>query len=266
MSSILSTSLWKKQWNRAKTLTQAAIIGTGAGLLCWGGGVNATEVINVRYNEFETTVTTDILVDFARNGDIGPELEDLLLEIGEIGAEVPDILQDALTTEIRLRPDFIQNLLGSSIGEFVVVQIERAINTGQVEEDVAYLKDTIEESIEDDNRVSILELVERYPVETVNLDLSSLQSIYEGAVNFIDGLQPTLSVVLDFLEGAICDCPAPTADEMDSEMDSDLQSSATTDKNCPTNLTVTDENLGETTLTVEETAQGVKSITVKNVK
>lgn len=278
MPSILSTQTWKQQYHRARNLCQSVLIGTGASLLCWSGSANATEVINLQYKGLEATIPTDSLVDFARTGNLSPEFESFLVDISE---DVPDILQTILVTELRLSPDFIQNLLGSSIGQFAVVQLEQAVNSGEVDDSLAFLKTTIEESVADDSRISILEIIERYPMESVNLDVSGLESIYLGVANFVEGLQPTLSNVVGLLQGFLCDCASesdvtidlPESEEVDDALEEvfdedmsdteDLESSLPTKSNevCPTTLNVKEtedgfevENSQGETITLSHTA------------
>ena len=178
-------------------------IGVGASLISMGNPASATELINIKYQGTEIPIPTGLLVDFARSGELPSEVNSFL---ENISPDFPNILQDFLTLEIRLSPTFIEDVLGSSIGEFVLLQIDKAINTGQVGDDLVALKSAIDESLAEDSRISLLELVQRYPVETLNLDLSGMEEVYTQVSKFLVQIEPALNVARNLLEPLICDC------------------------------------------------------------
>lgn len=186
-----------------KELGQGCAIGIGAGLICLANPASATELINIKYQETEIPLPTGLLVNFARTGELPAEVNTFLQSIG---ADLPNILQDFLTLEIRLSPTFIEDVLGSSIGEFVLLQIDKAINTGQVGSELVDLRSTIDASLADDNRISLLELVQRYPVDTLNLDLSGMETVYNQVSKLLVQIEPALNVARNLLEPLICDC------------------------------------------------------------
>ncbi|MGK7927592.1 MAG: alpha/beta hydrolase, partial [Spirulina sp.] len=154
----------RQSLTKVKTFGQGCAMGIGASLICLGNPAAATELINIKYQETEIPIPTSLLVNFAETGELPIEVNSFLQDIG---VDIPKILQDVLTLEIRLRPTFVQDILGSSIGEFVLLQIDKAINTGQVGDELVGLKTAIDESLVD-SRISLLELVQRYPVDTLN--------------------------------------------------------------------------------------------------
>jgi hypothetical protein len=213
-------------------LGQSCALGIGASLICLANPASATEIINIKYQETQITVPTGLLVDFARTGELPSEVNTFLEGIGE---DLPNILQDFLTLEVRLSPTFIQDVLGSSIGEFVLLQIDKAINTGQVGDDLVALKSAIDESLAQDSRISLLELVQRYPVETLNLDLSGMETVYNQVSQFLVQIEPALNVARNLLEPLICDCDEiavdPDGNVIDSESGATLVSAETV-KHC----------------------------------
>ncbi|MBP0020185.1 MAG: alpha/beta hydrolase [Cyanobacteria bacterium SBLK] len=187
----------------SQELGQGCTIAIGASLICLANPASATELINIKYQETEIPVPTGLLVNFARTGELPPEVNSFLQSIG---ADLPNILQDFLTLEIRLSPTFIEDVLGSSIGEFVLLQIDKAINTGQVGNELVALRSAIDASLAEDSRISLLELVQRYPVDTLNLDLSGMETVYNQVSKLLVQIEPALNVARNFLEPLICDC------------------------------------------------------------
>ncbi|MEM9539056.1 MAG: alpha/beta hydrolase [Cyanobacteria bacterium P01_E01_bin.42] len=184
-------------------LGQSCAIGIGAGLICFANPASATELINIRYQQTEIPVPTGLLVNFARTGELPSEVNTFLQSID---SNLPRVLRDFLTIEVRLSPTFIEDVLGSSIGEFVLLQIDKAINTGQVGSELVALRNTIDASLADDSRISLLELVQRYPVDTLNLDLTGMETVYNQVSRLLVQIEPALNVARNFLEPLICDC------------------------------------------------------------
>ncbi|WP_204104111.1 MULTISPECIES: alpha/beta hydrolase [Spirulina sp. CCY15215] len=194
---------FRKSLTKVKTIGQSCAIGISAGLIFGGMPAAATDIINIKYQETEITIPTGFLVNFAQTGELPSEVNSFLENISE---DIPSILKNFLTLEIRLSPTFVQDVLGSSIGDFVLLQVNKAVNTGQVDDNLVGLKDAIELSLAGDNRISLLELVQRYPVDTLNLDLSGMQTVYNQVSNFMVQIEPALNIARNLLEPLICDC------------------------------------------------------------
>ena len=222
----------RESLTKVKTIGQSCAIGIGAGLIFGGMPAAATDIINVKYQETEITIPTGFLVNFAQTGELPLEVNSFLENIGE---DLPSILQDFLTLEIRLSPTFVQDILGSSIGDFVLLQVNKAVNTGQVDDGLVGLRDAIELSLAGDNRISLLELVQRYPVDILNLDLSGMQTVYNQVSNFLGQIEPALNVARNLLEPLICDCDNLAVDSEGNVISAESGAtlvSAETVKNC----------------------------------
>jgi len=192
----------------ANALGRSLALAAGTSLLCFAGKATAVETVVLQYGGQEQTISTTPLSDFVSSGTAPAELSDFLQNLGDLSELLPDILG----TEIRISPDFIQSTLDTSLGEFVLIQLDQAMNAGSPEANIASLRGTVEAAAGDDGAISLLELIEKYPADTLNVDLNGLQLAYVRVSNFIERVEPALRVAKEFLQNLICDCEnAPAA-------------------------------------------------------
>ncbi len=205
---------------RAIALGRAFILGTGASLLCWGSSATAVETVILQHGNQEQRVSIQTLRDYVNSGTAPAELSDFLGNLGNLSELLPEVLG----REIRVGQDFIRSTLETSIGEFILIQLDQAMNTGSPEANIDALRRSIESAVLDDGALSLLELIERYPGDTLRVNLNGLQLAYVRVSNFIERVEPALRVAKDFLQDLICDCDpgtAPAATEVQPEAEAE---------------------------------------------
>ncbi|NJL02905.1 MAG: alpha/beta hydrolase [Spirulinaceae cyanobacterium SM2_1_0] len=203
----------------AIALGRSFLLASGVSLLGWVGEAAAVETVVLQYSGQEQVISVETLSDFANSGTVPAELSDFFAEIGDLSELLPDILSQ----EIRISQDFIQSTLDTSLGEFVLIQLDQAMNTGRPEANINALRGTIEAAIADDGALSLIELIDRYPAEMLNVDLNGLQLAYTRVSNFIERVEPALRVAREFLQDLICDCETPTATEAADPSEADAE-------------------------------------------
>lgn len=195
----------------SRSLGRTLAIGAGATLLLWSAPAEALETIIIRYNQDEVTVTLDDIINFGRTGDL-PELEQLLMDQEELLQEAADdvlnVLQDALTEEVRLssrlRQD-IANFLNSSTGEFVVLQLNRVISNADDTDDIESLRSALINVYETNEFVSFLTLLEAYPDDIVRVNATGLEGVVRDVDLFVNQIEPALNVIRDLLQDFVCE-------------------------------------------------------------
>ena len=152
------------------------------------------------------------LSSFTETGILPDSLQTLL------GADIeaPNAIRSLLSREIRV-PKFVDKFLNSPTGEFVLNQLEDTIGSpsGRTDQDLLSLKSAFNTAASD-HTISFLELVDRYPQNTVRLDVTSLERTYNRVSNFIEQVLPALVVAKGFLSDIICDCEPSAASPDDS--------------------------------------------------
>lgn len=180
----------------------SALTGVCMGGLILGASSSAiaAEQVLLRYQGAQITISTRELTSFTETGILPDVLQ------GFLGADVPNAVQALLSREIRV-PAFVDKFLGSSTGEFVLNQLDQSIGSpsGRTGKSLLSLKSAFSNAASDD-RISVIELVDRYPQNTVRVDLGNLEGTYNRVANFVENVQPALEVAKGFLSDIICNC------------------------------------------------------------
>ena len=158
------------------------LLGLGTGLLCFSNSAIAAESILLTYNNEELNVPISKLRSFSQTGDLTPQMETFF----QTTEKVPRVWSNLLTDEVKV-PEFIESFLESPRGRFVLHRIETVVfhldEKSQEEIDTALI-----ESMEDDDTISIMEMIEKYPETTVKINLNELETDYEEVKQFINSI------------------------------------------------------------------------------
>jgi len=195
------------------TSLRALATGIIASIACSTTSAHAADSVLIQYQERERTITTENLETFAATGEA---VSDDIRIFFEENPEVSTIANDVLTAEIFVSPEFLERFSSSSLGEFVLIQLNKVLGTPSGNEDLEPLRVAIANSFSNDNRFSILEIVRNYPADIIRLDFTGLQPIVNDVKAFVEKVEPALQVAREFLEDIVCDCET-TGDVTGSE-------------------------------------------------
>ena len=158
------------------------LIGLGTGLLCFGNSALAAESVLLTYNQEELNIPISKLKSFSQTGVLTPQMETFF----QTTEQVPRVWSNLLTDEVKV-PEFIESFLESPRGRFVLHRIETVVfhldEKSQAEIDTALIN-----SMKDDDTISIMEIVEKYPEPTVKINLNELESDYAEVKQFINSI------------------------------------------------------------------------------
>lgn len=209
MSTFLRTLTESLSLPSLKTVGQSVFLGVGASVLMGSGAIAADSVL-IQYQGRERTITTSGLEAFVTTGEaVSDDVQEFFTE----NPEIATIAQDIISAEIFINPSFIEQFEGSSLGEFVLIQLNKVLGTPSGNEDLEPLRVAVVNSFEGDNRFSVLEIIENYPSDTIRLDFSGLQPIVRDVRTFVERVQPALEVAREFLQDIVCDCEPGTTVE-----------------------------------------------------
>ncbi|MBP0014061.1 MAG: alpha/beta hydrolase [Roseofilum sp. SBFL] len=183
----------------------ATLLGTAASaasIVCFAPTAQAADTIIFKYKSEQITLEVRELRDFARTGEIPSDLRRFLDDTDQVPSEV----QDVLNLSIRVNPNFLRDLIDTSTGEFVVLKLDEAIASSASRQDLDAVKNTLLEAVEDDGELSIIGLLERYPIETITVDITNLEPVYLQAKALIERIIPALEVAKRFLQDIVCEC------------------------------------------------------------
>lgn len=159
------------------------------------------------------------LARFAETGETTRQIRSYL-RLANIEAEQVRAL---LNRKVRVEMRLVDRLLGNILGEYVLFQASEIIHTRSRQADILAMRSAIILSLQDDNQISPIEFLQRYPTQEVYIDGVALLE----AARFVRRTQQNVGEVTneigDWLVGVrtaiaedICGCEvAPTLPEVD---------------------------------------------------
>lgn len=180
----------------------AFFLGVGASLFCLTTSAEAIDQVRLQFRDRDTTVSIGELRSFVRGSTAPQQLLDFFQATGQRANAVRTLLGDQITLGTRA-----ERFLETSTGQFVILQLDRLIAGSDHRTQLESLRTALRETITNDNRLSILELLENYPESTVTVDLNGLDPIYNRISGFVNRVEPALEAVKSFLQDLICECP-----------------------------------------------------------
>lgn len=136
--------------------------------------------------------------DLARFAETGKQTWTLQLLVATSGQD-PDKIRDVLNQEVPLKQNLADRVLSTGPGETALREVGTVVHHNQEEGRVDALRQSIVDSADDD-RVSLIEVLENYPNDSMYLD-------GERMVELVSKMQPlleqvgTIQDVLDILGG-----------------------------------------------------------------
>jgi hypothetical protein len=192
MNQAQGTVKLKKSWSHLKRWGQVALLSVGAGLLCWGPRAQAAENITLKYNDFERTFDLAELQSFARTGRVS-SVE--LRLFTQMYPQASTLLQTALSQEIAIDAKAEKEIGSNIIGEFVLLQLNKFLRDPARQDNLPQLQSAVVAAYADDGRVSLLEVVERYPESEIQVDLNQVEQAYVELGSFVEQVQPVLDAL-----------------------------------------------------------------------
>lgn len=178
------------------------LLGLGTGLLCFSNSAIAAESVLLTYNQEELNIPISKLKSFSQTGVLTPQMETFF----QTTEQVPRVWSNLLTDEVKV-PEFIESFLESPRGRFVLHRIETVVfhldEKSQAEIDTALIN-----SMRDDDTISIMEIVEKYPEPTVKINLNELETDYAEVKQFINSINSDnwQAAVNELGQEILCEC------------------------------------------------------------
>ncbi len=190
------------------SLTQVLVLGAGLSLTL-NNSANATELIQLQYQDRYAAVTIYDLSRFARSGIVPESIQNLFDSRDKISSNISSLLNK----ELKISPKFVNNFIDSSIGDFILGGLDEVINNSSSRGDLTNIRSTLVAAYEDNNRVSLIELIERYPQREIKVNVTNLESTYNKISGIVEDVLPALEVAKSYVQDLVCECaPIATSD------------------------------------------------------
>jgi hypothetical protein len=185
-------------------LSGALILSTAATVLAPNHRAIAADRVYFTYGPLGRSIAVQELEDLVKTGKASNKLQWYL----NFAHVKPEELSQVLTKEINLDFGFVNRVAYRLPGEYVLFQLGQILHTKsrQGEIQIQALRSTIVLSVSDDNKISLLEFLEKYPTPELYVDGVVLARVARRVNRLVDRIEPTLSVIREFLEGLVCNC------------------------------------------------------------
>lgn len=184
------------------------VMGLGLGLLGYIPGAIAADTVTLVYREDRVVIPTAALTNFAQTGTaLTPEGQAFV----EKHPELSQILRDVMRAEIAVNPVLEQGEPRSAIAEFLLLRLNNVFTNASVGSDLEPIRTALRTAYRDDNRFSLLEVLNSYPRPDIQVDLNQLEPVYNDVKAFVERIQPALAAAREFLQEFVCDCETAPA-------------------------------------------------------
>lgn len=184
----------------------------------------AIEAVELQYQDRTLSTTVDRIRQYAETGEASEELQTFVGGDTRLTEIISRLLVEEITLTGNLRDKIRQDLQKSSIGQFVLLQLNKLI-VGS--DDLSDLQAAIQDSLADDNKISVLEVAQNYSgAEEVTINLTEVGVVYADVKGFVERVIPALEVAREYLQDYVCDCEtAETSTPSETSPDASPQTS-----------------------------------------
>ena len=166
----------------------ALLLGASASILSTSSRAFGAEKIVMTFGPIRQTINISDLEDFAKDGTTTPTLQQII-QFSKMDAQ---ILRGLIGLEIGLKPANLARVVYSAPGEKITDEIGQVIRTQRRTESGKALRAAVILAAGDDGKVSLLEVLKKYPLPELYVDVDSIGT----AVGKVQGLVGNLQTLL----------------------------------------------------------------------
>ena len=148
----------------------ALLLGSSASILSTSGRALGAEKVVLTFGPIRQTINISDLEDFAKDGTTTPTLRQII-QFSKMDAQ---ILRGLIGLEIGLKPANLARVVYSTPGEKITDEIGQAIRTQRRTESGKALRAAVILAAGDDGKVSLLEVLKKYPLPELYVDVDSI--------------------------------------------------------------------------------------------
>lgn len=210
-------NIFFKQFPRYWIQQVCQVIGTSAFLLACASGtvvlpaqkVNAAETLVFNLGPLGESVTIKELQTFVDDGTVPRAFRPYL----RLTKTDPEVVRTLLSQEANVSLKFLDRTLNTLPGEYLLFRLGKIVHTPSRSDNIQALRSALVLASANDNRISLLEFLEKYPTQQVTVDgVALIKAInkfnkLKGKVQVIsDEVDAWIAVAKDLLDDFICDC------------------------------------------------------------
>ena len=163
-------------------------VGVGATLYSTAG--LAAEKVVLKYGIFQESLSVAELTSFAETGDPSPTLAAYM----KLANKKPEEIRDALTKQVSISSIVLDRALNNVVGERVLDEVGSTIHTSTNTANRQALRSALVLSASDDGKVSLIEAIQKYPTQEVEVEGDRLVDTALKFSEFTSGIRKILGV------------------------------------------------------------------------
>jgi hypothetical protein len=170
------------------SIASITVLTTSASIFSTGGRALGAEKIVLTFGPLRQAINIEDLENFAKNGDTTLTLQQII----RFSKQDPQLLRGLIGLEIGLKPANLARVIYSTPGEKITDEIGQTIRTQRRTENGKALRAAIMLASGDDGKVSLLEILKKYPLPEVYVDVASIGATVAKVQGFAGNLQTML--------------------------------------------------------------------------
>lgn len=189
-----------KRWFRLLALGMAAFLATISLVLFNGSSSLATQKVILTYGPQQLAIPMNDLVNFAQTGRASRVLRFISAVSGQNTADFRNVLTQQVPANVKL----LDKSLNFIVGELFLYEIGQVLHTSSRLGNIEALRSSLVLSASDDKKVSLLEVIQKYPTPELYIDARKLNKAYDQVQFLVDGAEKSIFFVKDALGDLIC--------------------------------------------------------------
>jgi hypothetical protein len=151
------------------------------GLILCNSEVKAAEKVVLKYSVLQVPISVSELETFAKTGQMSPPLALLLTQ----SKQNPDTVRQALTKPIKVNYNLVKDNLKSTPAKLILDQVGQVIHPSTNQrDDRDALGNAVLKSLEKDNELTLLEVMQNYPTSEIQVEGDRLVEAYTQLATF----------------------------------------------------------------------------------
>jgi hypothetical protein len=182
---------------RCQQLLLAISVAVGATVTLVPSG-QAAETVVLRYGIFRRSLPVADLTNFVETGETSGRLRRYL----RLADLEPEQFRQTLSEGITANPNSLKLLLESPAGDVLLGEVGEYMYVPNRRDDHEILRSALTASAEDDDQISLIEVLENYPSEKVYINVNKVVSTYQQFASIQERFSGVLNGRLsEILEG-----------------------------------------------------------------
>lgn len=159
---------------RFLSLGRTLVLVATAGVLLLSSSALAADRVVLKYRIFSQSISVKELSTFTETGELSNSLRINLA----LARQDPKAIRRYLTDPVRVNAVFLDRVLNSPVGNFILDQISQVIHTPSRRADRQALRGALVLSASRDNTITLIETIQNYPTSQLEVEGDRLESAY----------------------------------------------------------------------------------------